>query len=114
MDSWYAAKALLQLIESLNTVYDCPLKSNRLVDDSRGQQSYHHVDSLDWSKLEQTRGKVIKLRGFPKEHKAKLFRVVASTAAQTAISRSLSCVVTTELAARTRRCTMELPFSSSC
>ena len=79
MDSWYAAKALLLLIESLNKVYYCPLKSNRLVDDSGARQPYQPVDSLRWSELEQTDGKVIKLRGFPKEHKVKLFRVVAST-----------------------------------
>ena len=60
-------------------VYYCPLKSNRLVDDSGKQQPYQRVDSLSWYEAEQTSGKVIKLRGFPKNHKVKLFRVVAST-----------------------------------
>ena len=79
MDSWYAAKQLLLLIESLNKVYYCPLKTNRKVDDSAGEQPYQRVDSLDWSETEEETGKVIKLRGFPKDHKVKLFRVVAST-----------------------------------
>lgn len=79
MDSWYAAKALLLLIESLGKVYYCPLKSNRLVDDSGGQQPYQHVDSVNWTQAEATSGKLIKLRGFPKAHKVRLFRVVAST-----------------------------------
>ena len=79
MDSWYAAKALLLLIESLNKVYYCPLKSNRQVDDSGGLAPYQRVDSLEWSKPEQTTGKTIKLRGFPKDHKVRLFRVEAST-----------------------------------
>ena len=79
MDSWYAAKQLLFLIESLNKVYYCPLKTNRKVDDSGGEQPYQRVDSLDWSETEEETGKVIKLRGFPKDHKVKLFRVVAST-----------------------------------
>lgn len=79
MDTWYAAKSLLLLIESLEKVYYCPLKSNRLVDDSGGIHAYRHVNSLDWNQPELETGKVIKLRGFPKDHKVRLFRVVAST-----------------------------------
>ncbi|MEL6601753.1 MAG: transposase [Cyanobacteria bacterium J06614_10] len=79
MDSWYAAKQLLLLIESLNKVYYCPLKRNRKVDASGGEQPYQRVDSLNWDEAAEERGKVIKLRGFPKDHKVKLFRVVAST-----------------------------------
>ena len=79
MDSWYAAKALLLLIESLDKVYYCPLKTNRQVDYSGGQRSYQRVDSLTWNKTEQTIGKRIKLRGFPKDHKVRLFRVEVST-----------------------------------
>jgi|GEM_PF-1217896 len=40
MDSWYATTALFKwLLAAGKTVY-CPLKSNRLVDDSGGQQPY--------------------------------------------------------------------------
>ena len=79
MDSWYAAKALLLLIESLGKVYYCPVKSNRLVDDSGGETAYRRVDGIVWSEVEKDNGKVVKLRGFPKQHRVKLFRVVAST-----------------------------------
>ena len=79
MDSWYAAKALMLQIESLDKVYYCPFKSNRLVDDSGGEKSYQRVDSLNWRKEEITKRKIVKLRGFPKHHKVRLFRVEAST-----------------------------------
>ena len=36
MDTWYATKELMLLIESLHTLYFCPLKDNRQVDDSGG------------------------------------------------------------------------------
>ncbi|MEL6778049.1 MAG: hypothetical protein AAFO06_12405 [Cyanobacteria bacterium J06597_16] len=72
MDSWYAAKQLLLLIESLNKVYYCPLKSNRKVDDSGGEHPYQRVDSLTWQAADEETGKIVKLRGFPKSHKVKL------------------------------------------
>ena len=34
MDSWYATKTLMQLIDSLGKYYYCSLKKNRLVDDT--------------------------------------------------------------------------------
>jgi hypothetical protein len=79
MDSWYAAKKLMGAIEQLGKIYYCPLKTNRLVDDSGGDTPYQHVDQLQWSSTEQQQGKLIKLRGFPKEKKVKLFRVTVST-----------------------------------
>jgi hypothetical protein len=36
MDSWYATKNLMQLIDSFGKYYYCPLKKNRLVDDTGG------------------------------------------------------------------------------
>ncbi|KOR27671.1 transposase, partial [Achromatium sp. WMS2] len=79
MDTWYATKSTIQYIESLGKVYYCPLKSNRLVDDSGGVQKYRRMDSLEWSKNELDRGKIIKIRGFQKNHKVRLFRVEVST-----------------------------------
>ncbi len=38
MDSWYAAKDLMLLIEGIGKRYYCPLKSNRSVDDSGGER----------------------------------------------------------------------------
>ncbi|MDO9065722.1 MAG: transposase [Chloroflexota bacterium] len=79
MDSWYATKEIMLQIEKLGKIYYCPLKDNRLVDDSGGAKPYQRVDSLEWTAEQPQQGKVIKIRGFPGEHKVKLFRVVLST-----------------------------------
>lgn len=79
MDTWYATKDAMLYIEQLGKVYYCPLKDNRQVDDSGGAAPYRRVDSLVWSLPEHKQGKMIKIKGFPKDHKVKLFRVVLST-----------------------------------
>ena len=79
MDSWYAKKSLMLYIESVGKIYYCPLSDNRLVDDSGGERDYRRVDDLTWSAAELNSGKKIKIRGFPTEHKVKLFRVEVST-----------------------------------
>jgi hypothetical protein len=79
MDTWYATKKIMLLIQSLNKQYYCPLKNNRQVDESIGLKSYQRVDSLEWDNQELNQGKTIKIKGFPKEHKVKLFRVEVST-----------------------------------
>jgi hypothetical protein len=76
MDSWYATKDLRLHIENLDKRYYCPLKENRLVDDSNGTHPYKRIDALTWTETEQKQGKRIKIKGFPKDHKVKLFRVV--------------------------------------
>lgn len=79
MDTWYATKDLMLLIESLGKLYYCPLRDNRLVDDADAAAPYQHVSALRWSERERQQGKTIKIKGFPKLHKVKLFRVVVST-----------------------------------
>lgn len=79
MDSWYAAQKLMVHIDSLGKIYYCPLKVNRLVDDSGGIEKYKRIDQMDWSETQQCQGKLVKLRGFPKDKKVKLFRVTVST-----------------------------------
>lgn len=79
MDTWYATKPLMLYIESLAKLYYCPLKDNRLVDDAGGTLPYRRVDTLDWTAEALAQGKLIKIKGFPKDHKVKLFRVVLST-----------------------------------
>jgi hypothetical protein len=78
MDTWYATKNVMLQIEQLGKIYYCPLKDNRQVDDSGGTQPYRRVDSLEWTNAERQHGKVIKIKGFPAQHKVKLFRVVLS------------------------------------
>jgi hypothetical protein len=79
MDTWYATKALMLLIEAVQKRYYCPLKDNRHVDDSSGTEPYQRVDALTWSTAELSQGKTIKIKGFPKDHKVRLFRVEVST-----------------------------------
>jgi hypothetical protein len=79
MDSWYATKRIILLIEKLNKVYYCPLKKNRLVDDSYRKNSYQNIEKLAGSEPELKEGKIVKINKFPKNHKVKLFRVSIST-----------------------------------
>ena len=79
MDTWYATKELMLFIESLQKIYYCPLKDNRLVDDASGTQLYQRVDGLAWTEPELRHGKRIKIKGFPKEHNLQCFRVEVST-----------------------------------
>jgi hypothetical protein len=77
MDSWYATKDLMMHIDRAGKVFYCPLKTNRNVDDSQGKNSYKAVSELEWLGDEMLRGKLVKIKGFPKDHRVKLFRVVA-------------------------------------
>ena len=79
MDSWYATKKLMCLIDDLGKKYYCPLKRNRLVDDTNGQEGYKRIENLNWTKTEGVKGKTIKVKGFPNDNKVKLFRVFVST-----------------------------------
>jgi hypothetical protein len=77
MDSWYAAKTLMMHIDRAGKVFYCPLKCNRLVDDSQGKTPYKAVAGLGWYGDEMLRGKRVKIHEFPKDKKVMLFRVVA-------------------------------------
>jgi hypothetical protein len=80
MDTWYASKELMMLIDGMSKTFYCPLKVNRSVDDSGGERPYRRVDSLEWSEQElELLGKLIKVKGFPGDYKLKLFRVVVNT-----------------------------------
>jgi len=92
-DSRYATKELMLLVERLNKIYYCPIKTNRQVDDSGGTCKYRRADSLEWTSEELAGGKQVKIRGFPKDHKVRLFRVAVS------INRT-DLVVTNDMAQR--------------
>jgi hypothetical protein len=77
MDAWYATRELMMHIDKAGKTFYCPLKSNRQVDDSGGEEPYQAVSELVWSEAESAGGKVIKIHGFPGAKKVKLFRVVA-------------------------------------
>jgi tRNA-binding EMAP/Myf-like protein len=79
MDSWYATNKLMLYIDSLDKYYYFPLKSNRLIDDTQGQENYQKIELLSWNELELKSGKIVKIKKFPKAKKVKLFRVTVST-----------------------------------
>ncbi len=91
MDTWYATKDLMLFIDGMRKTFYCPLRSNRQVDDSGGEHPYRRVDTLEWSEQELEEGKSIKIKGFPKDYKVKLFRVaVASNRTEWVVSNDLS------------------------
>lgn len=74
MDSWYATNNLMQYIEVLSKYYYCPFKRNRLVDDTEEREKDKSIEALEWSECQQEKGKIIKIKAFPKNKKVKLFR----------------------------------------
>ncbi len=50
MDSWYATQRLMALVDNLEKIYYCPLKINRLVDDTGGLEKYKKIGELSWNK----------------------------------------------------------------
>lgn len=79
MDTWYASRKVMRHIERLGKAYYCPIKKNRLVDETDGAEPYENVENLTWSEAEKRKGKTAHLRKFPKGHRVKLFRLVVST-----------------------------------
>lgn len=79
MDSWYATNKLMLYIDSLGKYYYCPLKRNRLVDDTKAKEDYKRIETLTWDDTELKTGKIIKIKKIPGEKKVKLFRVNVST-----------------------------------
>lgn len=71
--------AVFKWLQTAGKIYYCPLKSNRLVDDSGGQTPYQSVALLTWSATDVAHGKLVKVKSMPKESKLKLFRVLVST-----------------------------------
>jgi hypothetical protein len=90
MDSWYAAKDIMVHIDKAGKIFYCPLKCNRLVDDSQGENPYKAVAGLEWPGDEMLRGKRVKIHGFPKDKKVKLFRVAAANRTEHVATNDLS------------------------
>jgi hypothetical protein len=79
MDSWYGSQKLMAMIDNLGKFYYCPMKKNRLVDDTGGVEKYKAIEKLNWNQFDEQSGKLIKIKNFPKDKKVKLFRVTVST-----------------------------------
>lgn len=79
MDTWYATIDVMMGIDSQRKIFYCPIRSNRQVDDSGGVKPYCPATALTWSSHDRKGGKLVKLKGFPRDKKVKLFRVTVST-----------------------------------
>jgi len=79
MDSWYAARPVMRQIEKLGKTYYCPIKKNRLVDETGGAEPHRRVETLFWTSAEEQVGKTVHLKSFPAGHRVKLFRLVVSS-----------------------------------
>jgi SRSO17 transposase len=78
MDAWYATVQLMTRLHKAAKLFYCPIKKNRLVDETRGQESYRAVESLTWRTQDEQQGKLVKVKGFAQATYLKLFRVVVS------------------------------------
>jgi hypothetical protein len=78
MDTWYATKDMMVFLDALKLTFICPIKANRLVDDSGGQQPYRLPEDLDWKAHDILQGKTVKIHKFPNGFKVKLFRVAST------------------------------------
>ena len=82
IDSWYSAREILLMIDQdLQKTYYCPLKKNRLVNDTGKDlppKAYTKIEKLEWSEKEKENGKIIAINKFPKSYQAKLFLVTVS------------------------------------
>jgi hypothetical protein len=59
-------------------IYYCPLKKNRLVDDTGGVEKYKKIEQVQWTEKDVKSGKLIKIKNFSAAKKVKLFRVTVS------------------------------------
>lgn len=80
MDSWYAVKWLMLVIESYHKIYYCPIKGNRNVNEiSNVGVKYQRADALAWTDKQDRHGRRVHLRNFPKGHSLQLYRLPFST-----------------------------------
>jgi hypothetical protein len=79
MDTWYATKWFMLVIERMGKLYYCPLKCNRLLTESDLPGVYQRVDTLSWTPEEEQSGKQVHVRDFPQGHRVSLFRLLRST-----------------------------------
>jgi hypothetical protein len=90
MDTWYATKDMMVFIDALKLTFICPIKANRLVDDSAGKRPYRLPEDLDWQAHDILHGKTVKIHKFPNDFKVKLFRVANSHRTDWIVTNDLS------------------------
>jgi SRSO17 transposase len=75
MDTWYATMPIMTRLSAEKKIVYCPIKKNRLVDETGGEAPYRAVETLTWTDTELQTGKLVKLYKFKMNTKLKLFRV---------------------------------------
>jgi len=89
MDTWYASVEMMMFIDSLKKIFYCPIKKDRLVDDSGGKEKYKKAVELQWNEDEDKRGKIVKLKKFPGAKKVRLFRVLVNNETELIVTNEL-------------------------
>lgn len=90
MDTWYATHYLMLYLDSLGKIFYCPLRENRHVDDTQGVEKYKRVDNLIWTQEESSKGKIIKIKKFPRNIRVKLFRVEVNNRTEFIVTNNMS------------------------
>ncbi len=81
VDSWYATRNQMMLIERLGKAYWCRIKESRLANDSDSEDHYQQVSAIAFDSDTLARGKVVALKRFPADHKVRLFRLSTDSGA---------------------------------
>lgn len=76
-------------IDALKLTFICPIKANRLVEDSGGQRPYRQPEDLDWQANDILQGKTVKIHKFPNAFKAKIFRVANTHRTEWSVTNDL-------------------------
>ncbi len=79
MDTWYATNRLMLVINSLQKIFYCSIKSNRLVSRVDQKYTYMPVTQLNWSSTEEQNGIRVHLNKINQHFHVQLFRIAAST-----------------------------------
>ena len=79
MDAWYATVELMKRIIKIKKIFYCPLKKNRLLDDSGSENPSTAIENPAWTLDEPGHGKTVKVKKFAADTRLKLFRVVVTT-----------------------------------
>jgi hypothetical protein len=75
MKSWYATESIMLLVERLEKIYWCPVRSNRLVRGIGKNDAYVPASAVLFEEGDFICGKSVLLKSFPKDLPVKLFHV---------------------------------------
>jgi hypothetical protein len=79
MNSWYATVPLFKYLIGEGKTFYCPIKANRKIDDTRGEEPYKQAQEAFWSDLDVARGKRVKLHRMPADTYFKLLESTGLT-----------------------------------